>query len=185
MLELGTPLPGFRLRDPDGKVVTSRDFNDAKGALVLFICPHCPYVRHIRAELAKAAADFQRRGVAVVAINSNDVEQFAEDGPEGMRKEAREMGYTFPYLYDDTQDVAAAFRAACTPDIFLFDGNRRLVYRGQFDGSRPKNQVPVTGEHLRAAVDLMLEGQPISPDQRPSVGCNIKWKQGSEPQYAR
>jgi peroxiredoxin len=185
MLELGTPLPAFRLRDPDGKVVTSKDVDGAKGVLVFFICPHCPYVRHIRAELARAASDFQQRGVAVVAINSNDVTQFPEDGPEGMRQEAKEVGYTFPYLYDDTQEVAAAFRAACTPDLFLFNEQRRLVYRGQFDDSRPKNDIPVTGRDLRNAVDLMLSGQPIPADQRPSVGCNIKWKQGSEPKYAR
>ena len=185
MLALGTPLPAFRLRDPDGKVVTSHDFIGSKGVVVAFLCPHCPYVRHIRAELARAAGDFQQRGVAVVAINSNDVSQFPEDGPDGMRKEAKEVGYTFPYLYDDTQDVAAAFRAACTPDLFLFDGQHRLVYRGQFDDSRPKNQVPVTGRDLRAAVDAMLAGTPVSTEQRPSVGCNIKWKQGSEPKYAR
>jgi peroxiredoxin len=185
MLELGTSLPAFRLRDPDGKVVTSHDFAGTKGVLVAFICPHCPFVRHVRGEFAKAAADFQRRGVAVVAINSNDVAQFPEDGPEGMREEAKEVGYTFPYLYDDTQEVAATFRAACTPDLFLFDQAQRLVYRGQFDGSRPKNQVPVTGADLRAAVDGMLAGQPASPNQRPSIGCNIKWKAGNEPAYAR
>lgn len=185
MLELETPLPPFRLRDLNGKAATSNDFGDARGLLVAFICPHCPFVRHIRAECARAAEEFQRRGLAVIAINSNDVTAFPEDDPAGMRTEAQEVGYTFRYFFDDTQDVAKAFRAACTPDFFLFDNRQRLVYRGQFDDSRPKSEVPVTGRDLRAAVDALLAGQPISPAQKPSLGCNIKWKKGNEPAYYR
>ena len=162
MLELGTTLPPFRLRDLNGKVVTSNDFEHTKGVLVAFICPHCPYVRHIRAEFARQARDWQQRGVAVLAINSNDMAAFPDDSPEGMRQEVEEVGYTFPYFHDDTQDVAKAFRAACTPDFFLFDGRRRLVYRGQFDDSRPTSQVPVTGKDLKAAVEALLSGRPIS-----------------------
>jgi len=176
-------LPPFRLRDLDGKVATSNDFGSAKGLLVAFICPHCPFVRHIRAEFARAAEGFQRRGVAVIAINSNDVTAFPDDDPAGMRNEAREVGYTFRYFFDDTQEVAQAFRAACTPDFFLFDGGGRLVYRGQFDDSRPKSEIPVTGKDLRAAVDALLAGTPISPTQQPSLGCNIKWMKGNEPAY--
>jgi peroxiredoxin len=183
MLELGTALPPFRLRDLDGKAVTSNDFADTRGVLVAFICPHCPFVRHIRGEFARAAEEFQRSGIAVVAINANDVTAFPEDDPEGMRKEVQEVGYPFRYFFDDTQEVAKAFRAACTPDFFLFDARRRLVYRGQFDDSRPKSEVRVTGGDLRAAVDALLDGQPVSPVQKPSLGCNIKWKKGNEPEY--
>jgi len=183
MLDLGSPLPAFRLRDLNGKVVTSNDFAGSKGVLVVFICPHCPYVRHIRTGLARQASDFQSRGLAVIGINSNDTVTFPEDDPDGMKEEVREAGYTFPYLFDDTQDVAKAFRAACTPDFFLFDGRQRLVYRGQFDDSRPNSQTPVTGKALKAAVDALLAGQEIAPDQRPSLGCNIKWKKGAEPEY--
>jgi peroxiredoxin len=183
MLDLGTTLPPFRLRDLDGKAVTSNDFANVKGVLVAFICPHCPYVRHIRNEFARLASDFQQRGIAVVAINSNDVATFPEDSPEGMREEVKEGGYTFPYLYDDAQEVAKAFRAACTPDFFLFDGDRKVVYRGQFDGSRPKSDIPVTGRDLREAGDALLAGRPIAAEQRPSVGCNIKWAKGNEPEY--
>ena len=185
MLELGTKLPPFRLRDLKNKAVTSNDFGAFKGVLVAFLCPHCPFVRHVRNEFARAAADFQQRGLAVIAINSNDVTAFPDDDPEGMKKEAAEAGYTFSYLYDDTQEVAKAFRAACTPDFFLFDTSLQLVYRGQFDDSRPNSQVPVTGRDLRAAVDALLAGRTIPSDQRPSLGCNIKWMQGAEPDYAR
>jgi peroxiredoxin len=183
MLELGTTLPPFRLRDLDGKAVTSQDFGNARGLLVAFICPHCPFVRHVRAEFARAAAELGRRGIAVIAINSNDVAAFPEDDPAGMRKEAEEAGYTFPYLFDDTQEVAKAFQAACTPDFFLFDSRQRLVYRGQFDDSRPQSDVPVTGRDVRGAVDALLDGHPIPGVQRPSLGCNIKWKKGNEPAY--
>lgn len=183
MLDLGTALPPFRLRDLDGKAVTSNDFANTKGVLVAFVCPHCPFVRHIRTAFSQVATAAQQQGLAVIAINSNDVTTFPDDGPEGMREEAREGGYTFQYLYDESQDVAKAFRAACTPDFFLFDATQRLVYRGQFDDSRPKSDVPVTGKDLKAAIDALLAGKPISPDQRPSMGCNIKWARGNEPEY--
>jgi peroxiredoxin len=185
MLELGTALPPFSLRDLHGNAVTSDDFAGSEGVLVAFICPHCPFVRHVRQEFARLARDFQSRGVAVVAINANDVTAFPDDSPDGMRKEADEVGYTFPYLFDETQEVAKAFRAACTPDFFLFDARQRLVYRGQFDDSRPKSEVPVTGKDLKGAVDALLARKPVSADQRPSVGCNIKWQKGAEPEYFR
>jgi peroxiredoxin len=183
MLELGTTLPPFRLQDISGTAVTSDDFVGSKGLLIAFWCAHCPYVRHIRAEFARVAKDFQQRGGSVVAINANDIGVSPGDGPDGMAQEASEFGYTFPYLFDDTQAVAKAFRAACTPDLFLFDGVQRLVYRGQFDGSRPGNQVPVTGENLVAAVDALLSGSAVSAEQRPSMGCNIKWRAGAAPDY--
>lgn len=183
MLGLGTRLPAFSLLDLDGRTIASGDVTGFKGLLVAFLCPHCPYVRHVRAEFARLAKDVQPRGLAVVAINSNNVAAFPEDGPDGMAQEAREAGYTFPYLFDETQAVAKAFRAACTPDFFLFDEAQRLVYRGQFDDSRPKSQTPVTGKDLKAAVDALLAGQAVPADQRPSMGCNIKWKQGAAPDY--
>lgn len=183
MLDLGTTLPPFRLRDINGKAVTSNDFGGSRGLLVAFICPHCPYVRHVRAEFARLAKEIQDRGMSVIAVNSNDATAFPDDSPDGMRKEASEVGYTFSYLVDDTQEVAKSFRAACTPDFFLFDSQRRLVYRGQFDDSRPKSDVPVTGKDVRAAVDALLAGAPIPADQRPSLGCNIKWIRGNEPEY--
>ena len=183
MLELGTTLPPFRLRDLAGKAVTSNDFAAVKGVLVAFVCPHCPFVRHIRQPFSKVATDAQQRGIAVMAVNSNDVTAFPDDGPDGMREEVKEAGYTFPYLYDEAQDVAKAFHAACTPDFFLFDGTLRLVYRGQFDDSRPKSDVPVTGKDLKAAIEALLGGTPVSPDQHPSMGCNIKWAKGNEPAY--
>ena len=183
MVDLGTALPPFRLRDLDGKAVTSNDFANAKGVLVTFICPHCPFVRHIRNTFAEVARDAQARGLAVIAINSNDPTAFPEDGPEGMRAEVKEAGYTFQYLFDESQDVAKAFQAACTPDFFLFDSRHRLVYRGQFDDSRPKSDVPVTGHDLKAAIDAVLDGKPMPAAQRPSLGCNIKWAKGNEPSY--
>jgi peroxiredoxin len=183
MLALGTPLPSFRLPDPDGRVVSPDDVRDAPALLVAFICHHCPFVRHIRSEFARFAREYQPRGLAVIAINSNDIDEFPDDGPEGMRQEARDAGYVFPYLFDESQQVARAFRAACTPDLFLFDAARALVYRGQFDGSRPRNAVPVTGGDLRAASDAVLAGRPVPSTQTPSVGCNIKWKPGREPNY--
>ncbi|MBI4888868.1 MAG: thioredoxin family protein [Acidobacteria bacterium] len=185
MLELGTALPAFRLRDLNGKAVTSHDFTGAAGLLVVFLCPHCPFVGHVRAALARLAGEWQARGLAIIGINSNDIAEFPEDDQAGMRKEAAEVGYTFPYLFDDMQEVAQAFRAACTPDFFLFDARLRLVYRGQFDDSRPNSPVPVTGRDLSAAVDALLAGRPAPPDQRPSLGCNIKWKKGAEPEYFR
>lgn len=175
MLALGTPLPPFRLADFQGKTTSSDDFRDARGLVVAFICNHCPYVRHIRSELARFGRDYQAKGIAVVAIASNDVQAYPQDGPAGMAEEARSAGYTFPYLLDETQTIAKAFKAACTPDFFLFDGQRKLVYRGQFDDSRPGKGTP-TGADLRAASDALLGGAAIAADQKPSIGCNIKWK---------
>jgi peroxiredoxin len=181
MLELGTLAPAFRLPDIDGKLVSRDDFKSAPALLVAFICSHCPFVKHVRKEFARYARDYQAKGLAVVAINSNDIETHPQDGPQGMAEEARSMGYSFPYLFDETQTTAKAYRAACTPDFYLFDSTQRLVYRGQFDASRPGNGVPVSGSDLRAATDAVLERGPVPQDQRPSIGCNIKWKKGNEP----
>jgi peroxiredoxin len=185
MLALGTAVPAFRLPDLDGRMVSPEAFRGAPGLLVAFICHHCPFVRHIRQEFSRFAQEYQARGLAVVAINSNDVMAFPEDGPEGMRQEAREAGYAFPYLFDESQDVAKAFRAACTPDLFLFDAAASLVYRGQFDDSRPRNAVPVTGQDIRAAADAVLDARAVAATQKPSIGCNIKWKRGHEPDYGK
>lgn len=175
MLPLGTRAPAFRLSDFDGRSVALEDFRDAHGLVVAFICSHCPFVQHLRAEFARFARDYQTQGVAVVAINSNDIEAYPQDGPRGMAEEARSAGYTFPYLLDTTQEIARAFKAACTPDLFLFDRERKLAYRGQFDDSRPGKGAP-TGADLRAACDALLAGKAIAGTQKPSVGCNIKWK---------
>lgn len=183
MLDLGTPAPDFRLRDTEGRYVSLNDFADAPGLLVVFMCNHCPYVKHIREGLVKFANEFQPQGLAIVGINANDAEKYPDDSPEKMKEEVRAAGYTFPYLYDETQEVAKAYKAACTPDFFLFDGNRRLVYRGQFDDSRPKNAEPVTGNDMRQAVSALLAGRAVPQDQKPSIGCNIKWKPGNEPEY--
>lgn len=183
MLELGTTLPSFRLPDVEGKTVSNADFRDSAGLLVAFICPHCPYVKHLRDEFVQFASEYRPRGLSIIAINSNDAVAFPDDDIVGMRREAVGAGYTFPYLHDDTQEVAKRFRAACTPDFFLFDPLQRLVYRGQFDDSRPKKPTSVTGADLRAAADAMLAGRSVSPLQRPSVGCNIKWKPGNAPDY--
>jgi peroxiredoxin len=183
MLPLGTKAPDFSLLDPQGKKFSSDDFKEAPALLLAFICNHCPYVKHIRTHFARFAKEYQARGVAVVAINSNDVEAYPEDSPEKMAEEIKQAGYTFPYLYDESQEVAKDYRAACTPDFFLFDRDRRLVYRGQFDDSRPGNGRPVTGSDLRAALDALLAGRPVSSKQKPSLGCNIKWKRGNAPEY--
>jgi peroxiredoxin len=183
MLPLGTVAPDFALPNIDGQIIRLSALPPGPALLVMFLCNHCPYVKHIQVELAKAGRDFQARQVTVIAISSNDVTGYPEDSPAKMREEARAAGYSFPYLYDESQAVAAAYRAACTPDFFLFDRERRLVYRGQFDGSRPQNGVPVTGQDLRAAVEAVLAGRPMSADQKPSLGCNIKWKPGQEPDY--
>lgn len=183
MLELGTPAPDFSLPDTDSALISLRDLADAPVLLVMFICNHCPFVRHVRSELARIGRDYGARGVAVVAINANDAEQYPDDAPPAMKREKEEAGYTFPYLFDETQEVAAAYRAACTPDFFVFDADRRLVYRGQLDDSRPGNDVPVTGRDLRAALDALLDGRPVSVEQKPSLGCNIKWKPGNAPQW--
>ena len=183
MLELGTRAPHFALPDTDGRTVSLDDLRGAPALLVMFLCNHCPYVRHLRTALAELGREYQARGVAVVGIMSNDVERYPADHPDRMREERADAGWTFPYLYDATQEVAHAYRAACTPDFFLFDAEQRLAYRGQFDDSRPKNELPVTGRDLRAALDAVLAGRPVPTEQIPSIGCNIKWKPGNEPDY--
>jgi peroxiredoxin len=183
MLPLGTDAPDFRLPDTNGKTVSLADFKHAPALLVMFICNHCPYVKHLRQGLAQLGRDYQPKGVGIVAINSNDIASYPADSPEKMKEEVQSTGYTFPYLFDATQSVAKAYRAACTPDIYLFDGKHRLVYRGQFDDSRPGNGRPVTGKDLRAAIDAILAGKPVPKDQNPSMGCNIKWKSGNAPDY--
>jgi peroxiredoxin len=179
MLPLGTKAPPFRLRDTDGKWVSSAEFDGTPALLVVFMCNHCPYVKHIQTRFAELAKAYQEKSVSVVAINSNDVENYPEDSPEKMAEAVREFGYTFPYLYDETQEVAKAYHAVCTPDFFLFDRAGALVYRGQFDDSRPSNGRPVTGASLAEAVDAVLSGVPVPREQKPSVGCNIKWKRAS------
>jgi peroxiredoxin len=184
MLQLGTPAPHFNLPEPaTGKNVSLADVSDGKGLLVAFICNHCPYVIHIRSALAELADEYMSRGIRVVAINSNDVEHYAADSPAKMVAEVRQVGYKFPYLYDADQSVAKAYQAACTPDLYVFDADLKLAYRGQFDDSRPNSGVPVTGTDLRAALDAVLEDQSPSADQKPSMGCNIKWIPGNEPNY--
>jgi peroxiredoxin len=184
MLPLGTPAPGFRLPDFAGRPHALTDFAERPALLVAFICGHCPFVRHIRGEFARYAREFGPQGLAVVAINSNDLDAYPQDGPDGMRAEAAELDYGFPYLLDETQTVAQAYQASCTPDFFLFDADRRLVYRGQFDDSRPGNGVPVTGADLRAATAAVLARRAPASEQKPSIGCNIKWKPGNTPDYA-
>jgi peroxiredoxin len=184
MLALGTQAPDFNLPDFDGKLHRLSDFNPAKGLVVAFICNHCPYVQHIGAEFSRFAAEYQGKGLGIVAIMSNDLQAFPQDGPAGMRAEARAMGYTFPYLLDEAQSVAKAYQAACTPDIYVFDGTRKLFYRGQFDSSRPRNSLPVNGADLRIATEALLGGKPAPSEQIASIGCSIKWRAGNEPGYA-
>jgi peroxiredoxin len=184
MLPLGTPAPDFQLPDTSGRAVTLTSFKEKSALLVMFICNHCPYVKHLRAGLAQLALDYSPRGAAFVGINANDVANYPDDSPAKMAAEAMAAGYTFPYLFDETQAVAKAYHAACTPDFFLFDRGRRLVYRGQFDDSRPGNGVPVTGKDIRAALEAVLAGKTTSAFQAPSIGCNIKWKRGNEPDYS-
>lgn len=181
MLPLGTQAPDFSLMNVDGKTVSLSDFSGAPALLIMFICNHCPFVKHVADELARLGQEYTSKGAAVVAINSNDVANYPADSPEQMVAEAEERGYVFPYLYDETQEVAHAYKAACTPDFFLFDGQQQLVYRGQLDPSRPDSGIPVTGADLRAALDAVLAGKKPSEDQTPSLGCNIKWKPGNEP----
>jgi len=176
MAPLGMPAPDFRLPDTDGKMVSLSDFAQAPALLVAFICNHCPYVKHIQKAFAELAKEYQAKGVAIVAINSNDPVAYPEDSPAKMKEEKERVGYTFPYLFDETQEVARAYHAACTPDFFLFDKERKLVYRGQMDDSRPGNGKPNDGRDLRAAMDAVLAGQKPSPNQKPSIGCNIKWR---------
>jgi peroxiredoxin len=183
MLPLGTPAPAFSLKDTTGRTVSLADFEDSKALLVMFICNHCPYVKHVQSGIAQLVKEYQAKGVAAVGISSNDVASYPDDSPEKMTVEAREAGYTFPYIYDETQAVAKAYHAACTPDLYLFDRQHKLVYRGQLDDSRPGNGLPVTGKDLRAALDAVLAGKSVFSDQKPSIGCNIKWKAGNEPAY--
>jgi peroxiredoxin len=183
MLPLGTRAPDFALPNVDGRTVTLADSAGPRGTLVMFICNHCPFVKHVADQLAALGREYLPRGIGVVAISSNDVSSHPADSPEQMVHEAEDRGYVFPYLYDETQEVAHAYHAACTPDFFLFDGDRKLTYRGQLDSSRPGNDVPVTGADLRAAIDAVLAGHPVPTEQRPSLGCNIKWKPGNEPAY--
>lgn len=183
MLPLGTRAPDFKLPGADGKTYALADAADSAASLVMFICNHCPFVKHMREELAAIGRDYLAKNVAMFAINSNDANTHPDDSPEAMRAEAERWGYTFPYLIDADQSVAKAYRAACTPDFFLFDSNHSLVYRGQLDDSRPGNGKPVTGRDLRAALDAVLSGQPVSEQQNPSIGCNIKWIAGQEPDW--
>ncbi len=183
MPELGMPAPDFRLPDTEGNLVARDDFREAPGLLVIFMCNHCPYVVHVKEALADFAREYIPKGIAIVGINSNDVTAYPEDAPEKMKEDKERFGYPFPYLFDATQDVAKAYRAACTPDFFLFDRDRRLFYRGQFDDSRPGSDVPVTGRDLRAACDALLAGKEPPQPQVPSMGCNIKWKPGNEPEW--
>ncbi|MDA1049326.1 MAG: thioredoxin family protein [Planctomycetota bacterium] len=183
MLLLGTKAPDFSLVNVDGRTVSLSDFDGSPALLVIFMCNHCPFVKHVASELARLGHEYQSRGVAIVGISSNDVSGHPADSPEQMIHEAELQGYSFPYLYDETQEVAKAYKAACTPDFFLFDGEQKLVYRGQLDASRPGNGIPVTGEDLRRAIDTVLAGEAVPEDQTPSIGCNIKWKEGCEPDY--
>ncbi|MCC6794646.1 MAG: thioredoxin family protein [Candidatus Hydrogenedentes bacterium] len=185
MVPLGTKAPDFSLRDAvSGKFVSLSDYEGKNGLLVMFICNHCPYVKHVAPELAKLGRYYKDKGIGMVAIGSNDVSTHPDDGPEKMRQEAMMRGYEFPYLYDEDQEVAKAYAAACTPDFFLFDDRMRLVYRGQLDDSRPGNNVPVTGKDLRTAIEALLLGNTMPGPQKPSIGCNIKWKRGNAPAYA-
>lgn len=184
MLPLGTKAMDFSLPDARGRIVSLSDFSEAKALVVVFMCNHCPFVKHVIDGFVDLVKDYQDKGAAFIAINANDVETHPDDRPERMVEFARNKGFTFPYLYDETQEVAKTYHAACTPDFFVFDGDRDLIYRGQMDDSRPGGRNPVTGADLRAALDAALEDRPVSIEQRPSMGCNIKWKPGNEPDYA-
>lgn len=184
MLDLGTEAPDFKLPDVvTGGEVSLKTFQDKRALLVMFICQHCPYVKHVKSELARLGRDYAAKDVGIVAISSNDPAVSSEDSPEGLKRMASEWGLQFPVCYDETQAVAKSYAAACTPDFYLFDQDRRLVYRGQLDDSRPRNGKPVTGADLRAAIDALLTGGTVSPDQKPSLGCNIKWRRGNQPGY--
>lgn len=184
MLPLGTKAPHFQLPDVvSGKTISLATFAGKKALLVMFICKHCPFVKHVQVELAQLGKDYVSRDVGIVAISSNDVNKYPDDAPEQLKAIAQELYFTFPFCYDESQETAKAYTAACTPDFFLFDAAQRLVYRGQLDDSRPSNGKPVTGEDLRAALDAVLAGQSVNSEQKPSIGCNIKWKPGNEPSY--
>lgn len=184
MLELGTQAPSFSLPDVvSGEMISLQDFASKKALLVMFLCRHCPYVKHVEQEIGRIGRDYAEEDLGIVAICANDIEAYPQDAPESLKEMAEELGFSFPYLYDEGQQVAKAYRAACTPDFYVFDGGRKLAYRGQLDESRPGNGIPVTGEDLRTALDDVLADRPVSFDHRPSVGCNIKWKRGNEPEY--
>ncbi|QDS87633.1 Putative peroxiredoxin [Rosistilla ulvae] len=183
MLPLGTQAPSFSLPDTDGKLVSPSDFTNSRGLLVIFLCNHCPYVKHVAPELARLTAEYAAKGVATIGISSNDADAYPDDSPAKMVEEKAAQGYEFPYLYDADQSVAKAYHAACTPDFFLFDDKHRLVYRGQLDDSRPKNDVELSGSDLRDALDAVLSSAAVPEPQKPSIGCNIKWKPGNEPGY--
>ncbi len=186
MIPLGTKAPNFSLPDViSGKTILLKDFSDNKGLLVMFISRHCPYVQHVKKELAKLGKSYSAKGLGIVAISSNDIVKYPDDSPEKIKEMAIELDFNFPCCYDEYQEIAKAYSAACTPDFFLFDKDFKLVYRGQLDDSRPDNGKPVTGKDLRAAIEALLSGQAISSNQKPSMGCNVKWKTGKEPSYAR
>ncbi len=185
MLALGMKAPDFQLPDIHKNKVSLADFEKSSALLIIFMCNHCPFVKYILNELVDLIKEYQAKGVGVVGINSNDVENFPEDSPEMMAKIANEADFTFPYLYDQSQEIAKAYHAACTPDFFLFDKQNKLVYRGQMDDSRPGNQIPITGVDLSAAIEAVLENKQVNENQKPSMGCNIKWKQGNEPEYTK
>ncbi len=185
LLPPGSTAPDFSLPDVYGPTVNLESFPTSNALLVIFMCNHCPYVKHVEAQISQIARDYQTKGVAVVGISANDADAYPDDSPEHLREQADRLDFTFPYLYDRTQEVAKAYKAACTPDFYLFDQGRRLVYHGQLDESRPGNDIPVTGRDVRRAIDALLGGKPISPDQKASMGCNIKWKPGNEPDYFR
>ena len=184
MLELGTPAPAFSLPDVvSGETITLDTFAGKSALVVMFICQHCPFVKHVQDEIARLGQDYVPKNVGILAISSNSVQTHPQDGPENLKAMAETLNFNFPYCFDETQEVAKAYTAACTPDFFVFDGDRKLVYRGQLDDSRPGNDTPVTGKDLRAAIDTVLAGQSVSPEQKPSIGCNIKWTPGNEPEY--
>lgn len=179
MIPLGIKAPEFSLPDTvSGKTISLNQYRSDKATVVMFICNHCPYVKHVNQELVRLANDYQKKGVAFIAINANDVKNYPDDAPDKMKAVAEQLGYPFPYLYDESQEVARVYSAACTPDIYIFDGDLRLVYRGQLDDSRPHNDEPVNGKDVRQALDAVLSGQPVDPNQKPSMGCSIKWKAG-------
>jgi peroxiredoxin len=182
MLDLGTTAPELNLPDVvSGRTITLASFKDSTALLVMFICRHCPFVKHVQHELARLGLDYRERGLGIVAISANDAANYPDDAPPQLKAMAAELGFNFPFCYDETQEVAKAYRAACTPDFFLFDKDRKLAYRGQLDDSRPESGIPVTGRDLRAAIDDVLAQRPVGVSQRPSLGCNIKWKPGNEP----
>ena len=186
LLEFGTKAPDFALPDViSGRTISLSTFAGKQALLVMFICRHCPYVVHVREELARLGRDYADKDIGIVAISANDAAAYPDDAPEQLRAMAQGLGFAFPFCYDETQEVAKAYTAACTPDFFLFDADRKLVYRGQLDDSRPGNGKPLTGKDLRAAIDAVLAGKPVSPAQKPSMGCNIKWRSGHEPAYFR